>query len=109
MKDEVKDLIGTTTEIFVGDKVKEIFVKDVFENSKGKCLVEDSEGNIYSEDDINWRYKLTLGSCLMIWLDKFGYIDIQEALKEGPDKYEEQLNDLFNLLIKQGYVASDKS
>ena len=109
MKDEVKNLIGKTTEVITNGEVKDIFVKDVFENSKGKCLVEDSEGNIYSEDDINWRYKLTLGSCLMVWLDKFDYIDIQEALKEGPDKYEEQLNDLFNLLIKQGYVASDKN
>ena len=33
MKDEVKNLIGTTTEVIVGDEVKEIFVKDVFENS----------------------------------------------------------------------------
>ena len=109
MKDEVKDLIGTTTEVFVGDKVKEIFVKDVFENSKGKCLVEDSEENIYSEDDINWRYKLTLGSCLMVWLDKFDYIDIQEAIEEGGDKYEAQLKDLFELLIKQGYIASNEN
>ena len=109
MKDEVKDLIGTTTEVFVGDKVKEIFVKDVFENSKGKCLIEDINGDIYSEDDINWRYKLSLGSCLMVWLDKFGYIDIQKAIGEGVDKYEAQLKDLFEFLIKQGYVANDKN
>ena len=109
MKDEVKDLIGTTTEVFVGDKVKEIFVKDAFENSRGKCLIEDSNGNIYSEDDINWRYKLTLGACLMAWLDKFGYIDMQEAFKEDADKYEAQLKDLFNLLIKQGYIASNEN
>lgn len=109
MKDEVKDLIGTTTEVFVGDKVKEIFVKDVFENSKGKCLIEDINGDVYSEDDINWRYKLSLGSCLMVWLDKFGYINIQEAIEEGGDKYEAQLKDLFEFLIKQGYIASDKN
>ena len=72
-------------------------------------MVEDSKGNIYSEDDINWRYKLSLGSCLMLWLDKFGYIDIQEAIEEGGDKYEAQLKDLFELLIKQGYIASDKN
>lgn len=108
MKDEVKKLIGTTTEVIVNGKVKEIFVKDVFENSSGKCLVEDSKGNIYSEDDINWRYKLSLGSCLMLWLDKFGYIDIQEAIVEGGDKYEAQLKDLFELLIKQGYIASNE-
>ena len=109
MKDEVKNLIGTTTEVFVGDKVKEIFVKDVFENSKGKCLIEDSNGDVYSEDDINWRYKLSLGSCLMVWLDKFGYIDIQEAIGEGGAKYEAQLKDLFELLIKQGYIAKDEN
>ena len=45
----------------------------------------------------------------MTWLDKFGYIDIQEAFKEGADKYEAQLKDLFNLLIKQGYIASDEN
>ena len=108
MRDEVEKLIGTTTEVIVNGKVKEIFVKDVFENSSGKCLVEDSKGNIYSEDDINWRYKLSLGSCLMLWLDKFGYIDIQEAIVEGGDKYEAQLKDLFELLIKQGYIASNE-
>ena len=32
----------------------------------------------------------------MTWLDKFGYIDMQEAFKEGVDKYEAQLKDLFN-------------
>lgn len=109
MKDEVKNLIGTTTEVIVGDEVKEIFVKDVFENSSGKCLIEDSNGNIYSEDDINWQYKLSLGSCLMVWLDKFGYIDIQEAITEGCDKYEAQLKDLFGLLVKQGYIAKDEN
>lgn len=108
MRDEVKELIGTTTEVIVNGKVKEIFAKDVFENSSGKCLVEDSKGNIYSEDDINWRYKLSLGSCLMLWLDKFGYIDIQEVIVEGGDKYEAQLKDLFELLIKQGYIASNE-
>ena len=36
MKDEAKHLLGTTTEVLAGDKVKEIFVKDVFENSSGK-------------------------------------------------------------------------
>ena len=104
MKDEVKDLIGTTIEVITNEKVKEILVKDVFVNQNDKCLIEDSEANIYSEDDINWRYKLSLGTCLIIWLDKFGYKDIREAFKEGVEKYEAQLEDLFNLLIKQGYV-----
>ena len=109
MKDEVKNLIGTTTEVITDGKVKEIFVKDVFENSRGKCLIEDSNGNIYSEDDINWKYKLSLGSCLMVWLDKYGYIDLEEAIKENASKYEAQLKDLFELLIKQGYVADNES
>ena len=104
MKDEVKDLIGTTIEVITNEKVKEILVKDVFVNQNDKCLIEDSEGNIYSEDDINWRYKLSLGTCLIVWLDKFGDKDIREAFKEGVEKYEAQLEDLFNLLIKQGYV-----
>lgn len=109
MKDEVKDLIGTTTEVITDGKVKEIFVKDVFENSRGKCLIEDSNGKIYSEDDINWKYKLSLGSCLMVWLDKYGYINLEEAIKENANKYEAQLKDLFELLIKQGYVADNES
>ena len=109
MKDEVKDLIGATTEVITHGEVKEIFVKDVFENSNGKCLIEDSNGNIYSEDDINWKYRLSLGSCLMVWLDKFGYISIQEAIGEGSAKYEAQLKDLFELLIKQGYIANDEN
>lgn len=109
MKDEVKNLIGTTTEVITDGKVKEIFVKDVFENSLGKCLIEDSNGKIYSEDDINWKYKLSLGSCLMVWLNKYGYINLEEAIKENANKYEAQLKDLFELLIKQGYVADNES
>ena len=109
MKDEVKDFIGTTIEVITDEKVKEILVKDVFVNQNDKCLIEDSEGNIYSEDDINWQYKLSLGSCLIVWLDKFGYKDIREAFKEGTEKYEAQLEDLFNLLIKQGYVNKTKN
>ena len=109
MKDEVKELIGTTTEVITNGKIKEIFVKDVFENSHGKCLIEDSNGNIYPEDDINWKYKLSLGSCLMVWLDKYGYINLEEAIKENAAKYEAQLKDLFELLIKQGYVADKES
>ena len=109
MKDEVKNLIGKTTEVITNGEVKDIFVKDVFENSKGKCLIEDSNGNIYSEDDINWRYQLSLGACLIVWLDKFGYKDIREAFKEGAEKYEAQLKDLFELLIKQGYIAKDEN
>ena len=41
-----------------------------------------------------------------------GRIDPQfilKAFKEGADKYEAQLKDLFNLLIKQGYIASDEN
>ena len=105
----LREKIGTVVEVLTPNGVKEILIKDVFTNQSGKCLIEDSEANIYSEDDINWEYKLTLGACLMTWLDKFGYIDIQEAFKEGADKYEAQLKDLFNLLIKQGYIASDEN
>ena len=109
MKDEVKNLIGKTTEVITNGEVKDIFVKDVFENSRGKCLIEDSNGKIYSEDDINWKYKLSLGSCLMVWLDKYVYINLEEAIKENASKYEAQLKDLFELLIKQGYVADNES
>lgn len=109
MKEEIKNLIGKTIEVITHGEVKEILVKDVFTNQNDKCLIEDIDGNVYPENDINWRYKLSLGSCLMVWLDKFGYIDIQEAFKEGADKYEAQLKDLFDLLIKQGYIASDEN
>lgn len=109
MKEEIKNLIGTTTEVITGGGVKEIIVKDAFENSAGKCLIEDSNGNIYSEDDINWRYKLSLGTCLMVWLDKHRYKDLKETMNEGVEKYEAQLKDLFDLLIKQGYIADNES
>ena len=109
MKEEIKNLIGKTIEVITHGEVKEILVKDVFENQNGKCLIEDNNGNIYSEDDINWRYTLSLGACLISWLDKFGYIDMQEAFNEGVDKYEAQLKDLFDLLMKQGYIANDEN
>ena len=93
MKEEIKNLIGKTIEVNTHGEVKEILVKDVFVNQNDKCLIEDIDGNIYPEDDINWKYKLTLGACLMTW----------------PDKYEAKLKDLFNLLIKQGYISSDEN
>ena len=34
---------------------------------------------------------------------------IAEAIKENASKYEAQLKDLFELLIKQGYVADNES
>ena len=107
MEDNAKNLIGTVVEVFTNNGgVKEIVVKDVFMNSSGKLLIEDNDGDIYFEDDINWRYKLTLGSCLMIWLDKFGYIDMREEIGKSAAKYEEQLKDLFAMLEKQGYLES---
>ena len=38
-------------------------------NGEKYRLTEDSEGNIYSEDDINWKYKLSLG--LLFFLRKW--------------------------------------
>ena len=109
MEEEIKNLIGTTVEVITNGEVKEVTVEDVFTNKIGKCLVVDTDGNIYPEDDINWRYNLTLGACLMIWLNKFGYIDLEEALNENVSKYEAQLKDLFDLLIKQGYVVNNEN
>ena len=100
----LREKIGTVVEVITPNGVKEILVKDVFTNQSGKCLIEDSEANIYSEDDVNWSYKLTLGACLMVWLDKFGYLDMEKAFGEDTKKYEAQLEDLFNLLVKQGYI-----
>ena len=36
-------------------------------------------------------------------------MDLQEAIGEGSAKYEAQLKDLFELLIKQGYIANDEN
>ena len=108
---DVKDLIGKTIEVFVdidNNTVKEILVKDVYTNSKGKCIIEDSEGNTYSEDSINWHYKLSLGSCLAVWLDKYGYIDMGD-MKWNAKEYEEQLEDLFELLCRHGYLEHSQN
>lgn len=107
---DVKDLIGETIEVFVdidNNKVKEILVTDVYTNSKGKCVIEDNEGNVYSEDDINWHYKLSLGACMMMWLNKYGYINMEEVT-DSVQKYEEQLKDLFESLCSHGYLEKAK-
>lgn len=107
---DVKDLIGKPIEVFAGssNKVKEVLVTDVYTNSKGKSIIEDSKGNTYSEDDINWSYKLSLGACLMIWLDKYGYINMEDVTG-GVQKYEEQLEDLFELLCRHGYLEHSQN
>ena len=108
---DVKDLIGKTVEVFAGidgNEVKEVLVTDVYTNSKGKCVIEDSKGNTYSEDNINWSYKRSLGSCLAIWLNKYGYIDMGD-MKWNAKEYEEQLEDLFELLCRHGYLEHSQN
>lgn len=105
MKDDIQDLKGNTIEVFIdNNNVKEILVTDVFKNSEGKILIQSSEGKIYSEEDVNWNYSLTLGGCLIAWLLKNNYISNEKAFKYDGKYYENQLRDLFDILIKQGYI-----
>lgn len=105
MKDDIQNLKGNTIEVFIDDNnVKEILVTDIFKNSEGKILIQSSEGKIYSEEDINWNYSLTLGGCLMTWLLKNNYVSDKDLFKYDGKYYENQLKDLFNILIKQGYI-----
>ena len=105
MKDDIQNLKGNTIEVFIDDNnVKEILVTDVFKNSEGKILIQSSEGKIYSEEDVNWNYSLTLGGCLMSWLLKNNYISSTDIFEYDGEYYENQLKDLFDILIKQGYI-----
>lgn len=109
MKDNIQNLKGSTIEVFTDDNnVKEIFVTDVFKNSEGKILIQSSEGKIYSEEDVNWNYSLTLGGCLIAWLLKNNYISYKNAFKYDGKYYENQLRDLFDTLIKQGYIKESE-
>lgn len=109
MKDNIQDLKGNTIEVFIDDNnVKEILVTDVFKNSEGKILIQSSEGKIYSEEDVNWNYSLTLGGCLIAWLLKNNYISYKNAFKYDGKYYENQLKDLFDTLIKQGYIKESE-
>lgn len=109
MKDDIQNLKGNTIEVFIDDNnVKEILVTDVFKNSEGKILIQSSEGKIYSEEDVNWNYSLTLGGCLMTWLLKNNYVSDKDLLKHDGKYYENQLKDLFNTLIKQGYIKESE-
>lgn len=105
MKDNIQDLKGNIIEVFIdNNNVKEILITDVFKNSEGKILIQSSEGKIYSEEDVNWNYSLTLGGCLIAWLLKNNYISNEKAFKYDGKYYENQLRDLFDTLIKQGYI-----
>lgn len=109
MKDNIQNLKGNIIEVFIDDNnVKEILVTDVFKNSEGKILIQSSEGKIYSEEDVNWNYSLTLGGCLMIWLLKNNYISDKDLFKYDGKYYENQLRDLFDTLIKQGYIKESE-
>ena len=89
MKDDIQNLKGNIIEVFTDDNlVKEIFVTDIFKNSEGKILIQSSEGKIYSEEDINWNYSLTLGGCLIAWLLKNNYISDKDAFKYDGKYYE---------------------
>ena len=109
MKDNIQNLKGNTIEVFIDDNnVKEILVTDIFKNSEGKILIQSSEGKIYSEEDVNWNYSLTLGGCLMTWLLKNNYVSDKDLFKHDGKYYENQLKDLFNTLIKQGYIKESE-
>ena len=45
----------------------------------------------------------------MVWLDKYRYKTLKETMNESVEKYEAQLKDLFDLLIKQGYIVDNES
>ena len=96
---------GSTIEVFTDDDhVKEIFVTDIFKNSEGKILIQSSEGKIYSEEDINWNYSLTLGGCLIAWLLKNNYISNKDAYGEieGAEAVTKSFPDFFEKLTSLG-------
>lgn len=103
-----KSLIGQTIEVIdENENAKKILVKEVYTNSTGENFLQDENGKLYSENDINYAYKLTLGGCLIAWLIENGYITMDDALNNGVQKYENELFDLFELLKHQNYIKDD--
>ena len=103
-----KDCIGSFVEVLDENNniTKKIQIKNVFESANNGTMYLGDDNVLYSEIDLNFKYKLTIGALFATFLCKYGYITKSEMLDKSMDEYENEVVDFMNMLVENGYVVS---
>ena len=103
-----EDYIGSFVEVLDENNniKKTIQIKNIFESANNGTMYLGDDGVLYSEIDLNFKYKLTLGSLFAIFLYEHGYITESEMFNKSNDEYENEVKDFMNMLIENEYVKT---
>ncbi len=103
-----KDCIGSFVEVLDENNniTKKIQIKNVFESANNGTMYLGDDNVLYSEIDLNFKYKLTIGALFATFLCKYGYIAKSEMFDKSMDEYENEVVDFMNMLVENGYVVS---
>ena len=103
-----KDCIGSFVEVLdENNNVKKtIQIKNIFESANDGTMYLGDDGILYSEVDLKFKYKLTIGALFATFLYEHGYVAKSEMFNKSMDEYESEVVDFMDMLIKNGYVVS---
>ena len=85
---------------------KKIQIKNIFESANNGTMYLGDDNVLYSEIDLNFKYKLTIGALFATFLCKYGYVNKSEMFDKSMDEYENEVVDFMNMLVENGYVIS---
>lgn len=102
------DLIGSFVEVLDENNniKKTIKINKIFESANNGTMYLGDDGILYSEVDLKFKYKLTIGALFATFLYEHGYIAKSEMFNKSMDEYESEVVDFMDMLIKNGYVVS---
>ena len=96
-----EDYIGSFVEVLdENNNVKKtIQIKKIFESANNGTMYLGDDDVLYSEIDLNFKYKLTLGALFAIFLCEHGYITKSKMFNKSNDEYE--IYSIFNNLFSK--------
>ena len=103
-----KDCIGSFVEVLDENNniTKKIQINNVFESANNGTMYLGDDNVLYSEIDLNFKYKLTLGALFAIFLCEHGYITKSKMFNKSNDEYENEVKDFMDMLVENGYVKT---
>ena len=103
-----EDYIGSFVEVLDENNniKKTIQIKNIFESANNGTMYLGDDGILYSEVDLKFKYKLTIGALFATFLYEHGYVAKSEMFNKSMDEYENEVVDFMNMLVENGYVVS---
>ena len=103
-----EDYIGSFVEVLDENNniKKTIQIKNIFESANNGTMYLGDDNVLYSEIDLNFKYKLTIGALFATFLCKYGYVTKSKMFDKSMDEYENEVVDFMNMLVENGYVVS---